>query len=221
MKIIDITPTISSRTAVFPGDQPFARTVVMDIDRGDHLGLSSIETTVHIGAHADAPNHYRGNSEGIDTRDPDRYLGRCQVIRVSIEPGARILPADLGNRSITAPRVLFATGSFPDPDHWRDDFNALSPELIHLLADRGVVLVGIDTPSIDPAPDKELPAHRAVADRDLAILEGIVLEDVAEGTYLLSALPLKLERCDAGPVRAVLVPLEALRSMLDQASSPS
>jgi len=221
MKIIDITPTLSSRTAVFPGDRPFSRVVAMDIDRGDHLGLSSIETTVHIGAHADAPNHYRGNSEGIDTRDPSRYLGVCQVIRLSLEPGARIDPADLTDEAITAPRVLFATGSFPDPDRWCNDFNALSPELIHHLADAGVVLVGIDTPSIDPATDKALPSHQAVADRDLAILEGIVLGDVPAGRYFLSALPLKLADCDAGPVRAVLVPLDALCDGLGQGASPS
>ena len=38
----------------------------------------------------------------------------------------------------------------------------------------------------------------------MAILEGIVLDDVAEGDYELIALPLRLKGLDASPVRAIL-----------------
>ena len=66
-------------------------------------------------------------------------------------------------------------------------------------------LVGIDTPSIDPQESEDLPAHRAAADHDIAILEGLVLEHVAPGRYTLAAFPLRLEGADASPVRAVLI----------------
>ena len=82
----------------------------------------------------------------------------------------------------------------------------ISPELVAMLYQQGVRLIGIDTPSIDPFDDKALLSHNAVAERDMAVLEGIVLEDVPLGEYTLVALPLKLEGCDASPVRAVLVP---------------
>ena len=126
MKIYDISPTVSARTAVFPGDVPFAREVALDYAKGDHLVLSSIRTTVHIGAHADAPSHYHPEGVTIEARDPGRYLGPCQVIRVRVEPGVRVTIDDLGEKAIEAPRVLIATGSFPDPDTWNDDFNSLS-----------------------------------------------------------------------------------------------
>ena len=202
--IIDITPTLSPRTAVWPGDVPLSRSVALSIAEGANIDLSSITTTVHVGAHTDAPSHYVAGGDDISARSLERYLGPCQVIRVDIR-GARIRPEHVADE-ITAPRVLFATGSFPDPEHWNEDFAALSPELIAWLHDAGVGLVGIDTPSIDPFDSKALESHQAVAERDMAILEGVVLDDVQPGQYTLIALPLPIDGADASPVRAVLLP---------------
>jgi arylformamidase len=201
---IDISPEVSERSAVFPGDAPYRRKVALSFSQGDHLGLSSIETTVHVGAHADAPSHYDAKGQSIAQRRLEYYLGPCQVIGVKAAPGARLTPRDV-EAEIAAERVLFRTGSFPDPDRWTPAFNSLSPELVDWLAGRGVVLVGIDTPSIDPHDSKALESHRAVFARDMAVLEGLTLKDAADGLYELVALPLRLKDADASPVRAVLV----------------
>lgn len=200
----DISPEVSVRTAVFPGDAPYSRTVTLDFQRGDNLQLSQIATTVHIGAHADAPNHYHAAGQSIAERSLVPYYGPCQVLHVHLPRGERILPAHLQGRAITAERVLFRTASFPDPTQWNGDFNALSPELVHHLAQNNVCLVGIDTPSVDPADAKILTAHQAIHQHDMSILEGLVLTEVPEGTYHLTALPLRLRDADASPVRAVL-----------------
>lgn len=205
MKIWDISPSISEKTAVFPGDVPYSRSVSMDTQQGQHLTLSSITTTLHIGAHADAGNHYHRDGKGIEARKLETYLGACEVVEVKIPRGARIKPEHIKGRNISAERVLFKTGSFPNPNSWNNDFNSLSPELIEQLADQGVVLVGIDSPSVDPVDSKALESHQALHRRNVAVLEGIVLDQVAEGKYTLVALPLKLEGADASPVRAVLV----------------
>jgi arylformamidase len=204
-QILDITPTVNSRLAVFPGDVPFREAFSMETKNGDHLTLSSIQTTVHLGAHTDAPNHYASGGQAMDQRDLKYYMGPAQVIDVSKADGPRILTKDLKNIPIQAERVLFKTLSFPDPYKWNDDFKSLSAELIDYLFQNKVKLVGIDTPSIDPAQDKELESHQAVLRHDMAILEGIVLSDVAAGLYQLIALPLKLEGADASPVRAILL----------------
>ena len=75
-----------------------------------------------------------------------------------------------------------------------------------------VKLVGIDTPSIDPANDQELESHLAVHKNNMAILEGIVLDKTPEGLYELIALPLKIEGADATPVRAILRKLDSTQS---------
>lgn len=206
-KYIDISPILSPRTAVFPGDTPFKRTINMSFDGGLHLDLSDIHSTLHIGAHTDAPSHYHKDGKSIDERNLNYYMGHCQVIEVTLAEDARIYPKDFACE-IKAPRILFKTNSFTDPDQWKDKFNSLSPELIHFLHEKGVVLVGIDTPSVDPSTDKELPSHHALYDTDMAVLEGIILTGVLPGHYQLLALPLKIEGADASPVRAILLPME-------------
>lgn len=204
MRILDISPLLSPRIAVWPGDVRFSRQIACAIADGANIDLSSITTTVHVGAHTDAPSHYRAEAETIETRPLERYLGPCQVVHVQVGRGERIVPADVRG-PIEAPRVLFRTLTFPDPDVFNEDFASLSAELVAWLHERGVQLVGIDTPSIDLCHDKVLESHTAVAERDMAILEGIVLTAVSPGLYTLVALPLRLEGADASPVRAVLL----------------
>lgn len=209
MRIWDISPLVTKDLAVFPGDVAFRRDVSMSFPK-DHLALSSVTTTLHLGAHADSSGHYHAQGKGIEARPLERYLGPCQVIDVKLARGERILPAHL-NEAIRAPRVLFKTLSFPDPNFWNDDFNSLSPELIDHLADRGVVLVGLDTPSVDPAASRALESHQALFRRDLAVLEGLILDQVSPGLYSLIALPLRLKDADASPVRAILLEENSLK----------
>jgi arylformamidase len=204
MKVYDLTPLIEPELAVFPGDVGYTREVSMDFKKGQHLLLSSFRTTFHLGAHADSSSHYHAHGEGVDQRDLQSYCGRAQVIRVDIKRGERIRIAHLKARPILAPRVLFWTGTYPDPRQWNSDFASLSPELIEHLDGLGVRLVGIDTPSVDPETSKELESHQALYKTRMSVLEGIVLENVPEGLYTLVALPLPFKDSDASPVRALL-----------------
>ncbi len=201
--LYDISPPLSPRLAVWPGDTPLTREVLAEIGPRSAITLSSLRATAHLGAHADAPSHYGAGAPAIDARDLDFYLGPCQVIRVAVGRAARVTP-DAIRGPISAPRVLIDTGTHPDPDSFPEDFAALSPELVTWLHGRGVRLVGIDTPSVDPFSSKDLPAHRTFLRHDMAILEGLVLKGVPEGLYELIALPLRLVGFDASPVRAVL-----------------
>jgi arylformamidase len=212
-----------------------SREVLNDIAHGDNITLSTLRATMHLGAHADGPNHYGKDAPAIDKRSLDYYLGRCQVIRVEVARATRITPemlpakmsrempafggSDLASRAAAfaqgsgapgertihlQPRVLFATGTFPDPENWNRDFAALSVELVDFLHEWGVITVGIDTPSVDLFESKDLLVHKAILRCNMSILEGLALKDVPEGTYELIALPLPLVGFDASPVRAVL-----------------
>lgn len=201
--LYDITPAITESLKVWPGDTPPSREVLYDMNKGANITLSTLHATVHLGAHADGPNHYGIDAPTIDERTLDLYLGPCQVIHVNVARHSRIGVRDVAP-TITAPRVLFATGTYPDPANFNEDFAALSAELIDDLAERNVRLVGIDTPSVDLFDSKDLPAHQAILRHDMAILEGLILSHVPGGTYELIALPLPLVGFDASPVRAVL-----------------
>ncbi|HEV7921244.1 MAG TPA: arylformamidase [Thermoanaerobaculia bacterium] len=201
-RIIDISPLIDPAIHVWPGDTPYSRAINLDMNAGANITLSAITTTVHVGAHTDAPNHYVANGADISERSLDYYLGPCVVITAQVERGERIMHVD--KEKVTAKRVLLRTNTFPDPRNWNNDFASLSPELVDALHELGVILIGIDTPSVDPFDSKALEAHNAFARHDMATLEGIVLGGVEDGEYELIALPLKLKHADASPVRAVL-----------------
>jgi arylformamidase len=211
----DISPPLGPETAVFPGDTPLDREVVLDLARGDTVTLSSLRSTCHLGAHVDAPSHYDPAGATIGDRPLAPFVGPCRVVRVEVARGGLVttamvraaLAADSQSGAdgrLEVERVLFATGTYPDPTEFTTDFAALAPDLVDWLAAEGVTLVGVDTPSIDPANSTDLPAHQAVRRHDLNILEGVVLSHVEPGLYELIALPLRLAAFDGSPVRAVL-----------------
>jgi arylformamidase len=202
--ILDISPTLSSRLAVWPGDVGFQREAVTYQGPAGPVEVGRISSTLHLGAHADAPSHYLEGAPAIDQVDLAAYLGPCQVIAVELAPGARILPEHLAG-PVSARRVLFKTGSHPDKDRFRTDFNSLSAELVHALKAQGCLLAGIDTPSVDPFDSERLEAHRALGACDMRVLEGLDLGAVGAGRYFLSALPLRVLAGDGSPVRAVLI----------------
>ncbi|HYD02524.1 MAG TPA: cyclase family protein [Phycisphaerales bacterium] len=216
--IYDISPVISVRTNVWPGDTPVSREMVCDMGEGANITLSAIRATLHLGAHADGPNHYSHPAPGVGERSLAYFLGRCQVVDAPVNRGTRVRVEDLvlPRGGIEAPRVLIRTGTFPDFESWNQDFAGLSPELVEFLAAAnvsagdpavaasGVVTVGVDTPSVDLQESKDLPAHKAIARRDMQILEGLALRGVPAGLYELIALPLRMVGWDASPVRAVL-----------------
>lgn len=217
--LYDITPAVTPDLGVWPGDTPLSREVLMDIAKGDSVTLSTLRATVHLGAHADGPNHYARNGTGIGERPLRFYMGPCRVITAKVARGAKVRVEDLAIGDlddVTAHRVLIKTGTFPEPNNWNSDFAGLDPALVEALAEKGVMTIGIDTPSVDLQDSKDLPSHAAFAKHDMAILEGLRLESVPDGLYELIALPLKLLGFDASPVRAVLRTMEhPLRLSMD------
>ena len=204
MTFYDISPLISEKTAVWPGDCTFSRSCSLELAKGDNIDLSAIKTTLHIGAHADAPSHTGLNGCSIDLVELEVYWGYCSVVRTSVK-GRLIEPDDLqlpeGDK---IERILVHTGSFPDPNYFNEDFVGFAPETVAWLGSKGLKLLGIDTPSVDPFASKDLPAHAALRKAGIANLEGLVLDSVPPGDYELSALPLKISGADASPIRAVL-----------------
>lgn len=202
--IIDISQALSPGMAMFPGDAPYAEDWTFRIGPKCPVNVAQVSFSVHCGTHADAPLHYdpKGAPTGALPLEP--YLGPCRVI------DARGAGPLCGPERIAAalegapPRILLRLMDQPAAKEWPTGFRALAPETVDLLAAKGVMLVGIDTPSVDPETSKTLDAHMACRRADMRILENLVLAHVAPGDYELIALPLKFENLDSSPVRAVL-----------------
>jgi arylformamidase len=205
--LYDLSPIIRPEIPVWPGDTPFESRLTWSIAGGASVNLSAISSTPHLGSHADAPFHTEPRGEGMADMPLDPYLGLCRVVRVPPQP--LIEPRHVEGIDLANPaRLLFKSESVRDRRSFPERFTAISPELAALLAERGVLLVGMDTPSVDPFDSKTLDAHHTLFRADIAILEGLVLDGVPEGIYELIALPLRMAGLDASPVRAVLRSLE-------------
>lgn len=202
--LIDISPAIRPSLPVWPGDAPVEFERTWSIGPECPVNVSKISLSTHTGAHVDAPFHFDADGQTIDQVTLDTYVGPCRVIHVI---GARgtVTPGQVaGHLEGCPPRVIFRTYEKAPQGAWDSGFCAIAPETIDLLAAGGVRLVGLDTPSLDPESSKTMDAHLAVCRHGMVILEGLVLDAVAEGDYELIALPLKLAGLDASPVRAVL-----------------
>lgn len=201
--LIDISQEVSTDTAVWPGDTPFSLEWIMRLDEGCSCNVSTLHMSVHTGTHADAPNHFLEDGATPASVDLLPYLGPCQVIHTRNEEC--VVPTDLERVDLQpGARLLLQTPRSMKCDAWRDDFTYIHPETAELLATKGVSLVGLDTPSVDAMTSKTLDSHKILSRGGVAILENLNLDNVAEATYELIALPLRLRDADSSPVRAVL-----------------
>jgi len=202
-KLWDISPLVHADAPLFPGDEPYRLRWTARLSPDCPVNLSVIQMSPHVGAHADAPLHYAEGAPDIAQVDLDAYVGHCRVIH-AIGCGPLIEIEHLRHATARLPaRVLVRTCERADTQ-WRDDFTAFAPSTVEWLASQGVKLIGLDTPSVDPASSKSLDSHQHLLRRDLRVLENLVLDEVPEGDYDLLALPLKLAGACASPVRAVL-----------------
>lgn len=204
MRIHDISQPLGTRTATWPGDRAVELSWSMRIDRGDAVNVAALGTSVHAGTHIDGFLHFAEGGEAAAAMPLDAYIGSCVVLD---RTGRDALTVDdvAGVDLDAAQRILFRTRRSVDATEFPAPFAHISVGLARHLAAAGVRLVGTDAPSVDPLDSKTLDAHHALFGGRVAILENVVLTDIAEGSYTLVALPLPLVEADSSPVRAVLI----------------
>lgn len=209
-KWIDISQPLRNGIAEWPGDTPFSYEVAFSKADTGSVNIGKMTTSMHMGTHIDAPFHFDNNGLKVLDLPLDLYIGRARVIDVTGHESigrTELENIDFGG----AERVLFKTGSHPVPTIFPESFTYLRADIGPLLKERGVRLIGVDTPSVDPETSKLLEAHHSLNNNGVMILENIVLETVNPGDYELIALPLPLADADGSPVRAVIRPIEGVR----------
>src|SRR5438093_13322690 len=205
---IDVTATLDpARTPVYAGDAPLKFDFLKDMRKGDKLTLSVYSLGAHSGTHIDAPMHFVATGVPIDQVALDPLMGAARVI--DIPDSVRAIDATELNRHDWrgAKRVLFRTRS--TLRGWMDsafhrDFAYIAPDAAQLLADAGVVLVGVDYISAEqfgaPAPR----THQILLGRGIPIVEGLDLRPVHAGDYDLIVLSIKVRGHEGAPARAIV-----------------
>lgn len=201
----DITRPVTPNLHVWPGDTTYSVQPLAKIADGASVNLVTLNLSAHTGTHADAYYHYEADgAHPIDMPLP-HYIGRAKVVTVARRDGG-LTPADFAHVDmIGAERLLVHShvSDLPD-DQWPAEFPYLSVELIDWLNGLGVVLIGLDSPSVDAFTSKELLCHHALNRYKMVNIETLQLRDVPDGDYELVALPLKLDLACASPIRAIL-----------------
>jgi arylformamidase len=204
MEIIDISLPLDKGLAVWPGDTEFDYELAWKRSAGASVNVGSVRMSTHFGTHVDAPFHFDDAGRKIDELPLATFIGKAFVVH--IQGQQQISTTMLSKRDFQgATRLLLRTDAWSDHHVFPERIPVMDPDVPDWLGSQGIVLIGLDLPSVDAIDSKELPTHHALARNRITILESLNLSGVEEGVYNLVALPLRLVGGDAAPMRAVLM----------------
>lgn len=189
MNIYDITQELFS-CHVYPGDPKPEKQRLLSTANGDVCNLTALSLCAHNGTHVDAPFHFLGDGRTVDQIPLSVFVGECYVARhsgnVTAEDARTILA-----RSNGADRLLIAGPA------------TVTAEAARVFAQRKLLLLGNESQTVGPE-SAPMEVHLILLGAEIVLLEGVVLTEVPEGRYFLSAAPLNLGGADGAPCRAYL-----------------
>ena len=192
MKIYDISQEVFG-CKVFPGDPTPKKTLLTSMEKGNLYNLTEFSMCAHNGTHIDAPFHFFNDGKTIDKMDVSVFCGYCYVARydgiVTAQIAEHIMDKALAQNAFE--RILIAGSA------------TVSAEAAEVFVAHNVRLVGNESQTVGPE-DAPARVHEILLGNGVALLEGVRLDGIKEGKYVLSAAPLNLDGFDGSPCRAVL-----------------
>ena len=190
MKIYDISQEVFS-CKIYPGDPAPVKQTLCATENGDAYNLTAFSMCAHNGTHIDAPFHFLPDGKTVEQLDLTTFVGDCYVAHHN-GPVTGADAAALLEKAAGTPRILIAGDV------------VVTAEAAEAFAAAGICLLGNESQSVGPE-NAPMQVHKILLSRNIALLEGIVLKDIPEGRYFLSAAPLKLAGSDGAPCRAYLI----------------
>lgn len=195
MKIYDISQEVFS-SAVFPGDPSPKRDILASVQAGDVCNLTAFSMCAHNGTHIDAPYHFLNDGKTVDALPLSKTVGEAYVAHfngiISAKDAEHILSLAKAENEECAKRILIGGKA------------TVSLEAAEVFAKAKIDLIGNESQTVGPE-DAPMAVHKVLLGAEVVLLEGIRLEGVPAGTYLLSAAPLSLGGADGAPCRALLI----------------
>ncbi|WP_273717114.1 arylformamidase [Alkalihalobacillus pseudalcaliphilus] len=203
---IDISQTLHTGLAHWPGDRPFSYQVTYSKEETGSVNIGQMAMSLHSGTHVDAPFHYKNDGNKILDLDINVFIGKAKVIDVSAYKAfdeAVFKAFDL----VGVTRLLLKTSIPNNPDVFPKNIPYITVSGAAYLSNIGIRLIGVDVPSVDPLDSKELEGHHSLDKFGIHIVENLMLDQVEQGEYEFIGLPLPLKDADGSPIRAVIRPL--------------
>ena len=175
---------------VYPGDPAPEKRTLLSIEAGQVCNLSALSLCAHNGTHVDAPFHFFRDGRTVDELGLAPFVGACRVFRhagdVTAADAERMLALADAERILIAGPVT------------------VTADAARVFAAAKLRLLGNESQTVGPegAP---MEVHLLLLGSGTVLLEGLVLDGVPEGRYLLNAAPLNLGGCDGAPCRAWLM----------------
>ena len=193
MRIIDISQEVFS-CAVYEGDPSPKVNKIMNIKNGEMYNLSTLSMCVHNGTHIDAPLHFFESGRAVHEIPLEYFVGECFVA----EYNGDVLERD-------ACEILEKAGMVGAEKRILIKGDAIvTEESAQVFANADILLIGVESQSVGPI-DAPMQAHKILLSKNIVLLEGIVLDDVREGRYILNCAPLNIKDCEGSPCRAILI----------------
>lgn len=210
MKIIDLTQTISEGMPVYPGTEPPKLTIANTHEK-DGFRETLISFYSHTGTHMDAPFHIFADRTRLDELPVEQFVGKALVIDCRDAGEGGTIGMEYIDKALAdeAEFLLFHTGWDENwgTEKYFGEYPVLSMEVCQYLLDSKKKGVGFDVIGIDPVSDGNLTRHKMLfSQRDMVIIENLTnLEKAGGSLFTLAVLPLKYEKADGAPVRAVAI----------------
>lgn len=206
--IIDISLPLSPNMPTWPGSQRFQQTWIKRLESKDNVNESKICCNMHTGTHIDAPLHHISSGKSVDQLNLANFFGPAYVI--DLTGVNEITSHDLihSNIPLGTQRLLFKTNNsgcwHTLGAKFNENFVALTDSAAEWIVENNILLVGIDSLSIEKY-NTGSTVHKRMLIADIIILEGLNLNSVKEGSYILNCLPMNIVGAEGAPARAILI----------------
>jgi arylformamidase len=214
-EIVDLSHEIFPGMQVFDAD--WHKNVAFEsLGQIESVGrrTSHIHIGTHSGTHIDAPSHFMIDGKTIDELPLDIFVGRATKLDLRNVPEKTRITVDYLEQkfaeTVFEPRVII------DFD-WCKNYGLptfytkhpfFTVEAAQWLVDKGVQLVGYDTPMLDNPKDGQAsecdsPIHKVFLNLGIPLIEYMNNLNLVNAEFMLIAVPLNLRALDGSPVRCV------------------
>ena len=201
---IDITRPLHNKLSVWPGSKGFELKTIKGIDTDD-VNESEVSFNLHMGTHIDAPFHFIKNGKSVDKIDLRKLMGKTHVLEYSGNGPLAVDFLESAKLPLNCKRLLIKTrNSHTNFNKFDPNFVAITSEGSKWLKKKGIILIGIDGPSIQPLKNTNNLVHEELLGSGIIVMEGLDLSKVVPGNYFLYSMPLKIKSAEGSPVRAIL-----------------
>ena len=223
LRLVDLSQEIFEGMSTFPMHQPTFIMTNMTFEENRRqtgsktLGFSARNLLIseHAGTHTDAVSEFVPGGTTIDNMPLEYYWGSAICVDLSGVAATRSIEVRDLEQAVKASGQAICRGDIfllytahhdrnAGTDRYQTAYTGLSYAGARWLAEKGVVNIGVDAPSIDHPADLDFSGHLVCGERGITNTENLCnLKLLVGRRFLFMGLPLRIREGSGSPIRAV------------------